>query len=67
MKFWYLDVGIRSFSNVYRMLEVLHNRHIIGDFKSFSVRMYNSQKLDYIEFEETTITTTDKPLDKGFS
>lgn len=35
--FEYLDVGIRSFSDVNRMFKVLYDGHIISDFKTFSV------------------------------
>lgn len=36
--FGYLDVGIRSFSDINRMFKVLYNGHIISNFKTFSVR-----------------------------
>lgn len=36
-EFHYLDVSVGSFSDEHRMLKVLHDRHIIGDLKAFSV------------------------------
>lgn len=35
--FHYLDVGVRSFSDVNRMWKVLNNRHVISHFKALSV------------------------------
>lgn len=35
--FHYLDVGVRSFSDVHRMWKVLYNRDVISHFKAFSV------------------------------
>lgn len=35
-KFEYLDIGIRPFSDINRMLKVLYNGHIICNFKTFS-------------------------------
>lgn len=35
---YYLDVCVRSFPNVNWMHKVLHNGHIVSDFKTFTVK-----------------------------